>query len=250
MLLSLTELFKRSLKLYRENIWLMLGYATWLLVPFAAMIALSYAPEHWLTTTGAILAGAVELFFAFWVSILLIKLSVQLIENKPLDTKTLHLESTQRLPAFLGVVFLQAIIFIGGILLFVAPGLLFLVWYGFAQPIAILEDKRGMQALADSKEMVRGRFFKVAGRLVGGPLAVGIIYSSVAALVIMLVASFAGIDPLTVFDQNKAPIWAETIQIVGEVIAMPWVAVYMTMLYLDLKKNPFKKELENTCDAG
>jgi hypothetical protein len=247
MLLTPQELFRRSLLLYKNNLWLLLGYAAWLFVPFAIIIALSYASGHWLITAAAILVGAIELFFAFWISILLTKLTAQLIEGKKVDQKTLHIETTQRLPAYLGVVFLQAVIFLGGLLLFVAPGILFAIWYSLAQPIAVLDNKRGMQALADSKELVRGRFLKVAGRLIAGPLAIGLIYSVVAALIIVIVSSLMHIDPLSVFSAKEAPLWAETIQIIGEVIVLPWVAAYMTMLYLDLKAHPFKKELENTC---
>jgi len=53
----------------------------------------------------------------------------------------------------------------GGFLLFVIPGIVFTVWFCFAQFVLVREDLRGMDALLKSREYVRGKGGKVALRL-------------------------------------------------------------------------------------
>jgi len=65
----------------------------------------------------------------------------------------------------LWVGFLTGFIISGGFLLCIIPGLIFMVWFFFAQFIVIKEDVRGMGALLKSKEYVRGEWFNVALRL-------------------------------------------------------------------------------------
>lgn len=68
------------------------------------------------------------------------------------------------LPLF-WVWFLSAFIIGGGTALLVIPGIIFMVWFFFAQFILVEEDTRGMSALLKSREYVKGEWFKVALRL-------------------------------------------------------------------------------------
>jgi len=53
----------------------------------------------------------------------------------------------------------------GGFMLLVIPGIVFMVWFCFAQFVLVCEDSRGMDALLKSKEYIRGEWFNVALRL-------------------------------------------------------------------------------------
>lgn len=61
--------------------------------------------------------------------------------------------------------FLTGFIICGGFMLFIIPGIIFMVWFFFAQFILIKEDAHGMDALLKSREYVRGEWFNVALRL-------------------------------------------------------------------------------------
>ena len=61
--------------------------------------------------------------------------------------------------------FLTGFIICGGFILFVIPGIIFMVWFFFAQFILVKEDVHGMNALLKSREYVRGEWFNVALRL-------------------------------------------------------------------------------------
>lgn len=61
--------------------------------------------------------------------------------------------------------FLAGFIVTGGFLLFIIPGVIFTVWFCFAQFVLVREDYRGMDALLKSREYIRGDWFNVALRL-------------------------------------------------------------------------------------
>ena len=61
---------------------------------------------------------------------------------------------------------LTGFIVAGGYILLLIPGIIFTVWFFFAQFVLAGENVRGMEALLKSKEYVRGQWFNVALRLV------------------------------------------------------------------------------------
>jgi hypothetical protein len=63
------------------------------------------------------------------------------------------------------VFLLTCFIVTGGYLLFIIPGILFTVWFFFAQFVLPGEGVRGMEALLKSREYVRGQWLNVALRL-------------------------------------------------------------------------------------
>jgi hypothetical protein len=67
--------------------------------------------------------------------------------------------------AFIWLFSLLGYIVPGGFLLFLVPGVIFMVWFAFAQFILPNEGENGMNALLKSKEYVKGYWFDVFGRL-------------------------------------------------------------------------------------
>jgi len=97
----------------------------------------------------------------------------------------------QRLGSFLWVSLLVWFMIAGGSLLLLIPGLVFSVWFLFAQFILAREDARGMDALLKSRAYVAGRGWPVFGRLLlGGLLVAGI---SVVLAPIPLLGSLVGL---------------------------------------------------------
>jgi hypothetical protein len=70
------------------------------------------------------------------------------------------------------VAFLIGFIYSGGLLLFIVPGIIFLVWFSLAPFILISEDTKGMDALLKSKEYIKGKWWSVFGRF----LFFGLVY--------------------------------------------------------------------------
>jgi hypothetical protein len=68
-------------------------------------------------------------------------------------------------PAFLWVAVMQFVPAYIGLRLFVIPGVLVFLWLYFAEFALVFDGRRGFLAITRSYELIRGRFFKVATRI-------------------------------------------------------------------------------------
>jgi hypothetical protein len=105
--------------------------------------------------------------------------------------ESLRLSLVGLLPT-LGVVLLQLLLVLGGMLLLVLPGLVALVWLFFAWP-AQLEGLGPLAAMRRSVQLVRGRFFQVAG-VVGATLASVLVFVLLTGILMAVVMNLAGAD--------------------------------------------------------
>ena len=69
-------------------------------------------------------------------------------------------------PAFFFILLLQVLAIVVGAVLLVVPGLLAYVWLYFSQYALVFDNQRSWPALLHSRDLMRGRFFKVATRIV------------------------------------------------------------------------------------
>lgn len=108
-------------------------------------------------------AGVLNYLLTFAVSIALLIFTDKFLSNKK---AIFSFEEISRvfLPA-LFITILVALISIGGFLLFIVPGIIFMVWYAFAMYIVVLEKKSGIGVLKESRELSRGRFWQILSRL-------------------------------------------------------------------------------------
>lgn len=111
----------------------------------------------------------------------------------------------QRIGSFIWLFTLLGFIITGGFLLLFIPGILFGVWFAFAQFILAREDVRGMDALLKSKAYVRNRWFDVFLRL----------------FVIWIVSIIVSMVPLV------GPILS--------ILFMPFMMIFAYLVYEDLR---------------
>jgi hypothetical protein len=104
-------------------------------------------------------------------------------------------------PAFALVVLLQWLATLVGFALLVVPGLLAYVWLYFAQYSVVFDDRHSWVALLFSRDLMRGRFFKVAMRVVVF-LAVWSGYNSWTATLFVAVSLLLG--PVSVITNSIA----------------------------------------------
>lgn len=112
---------------------------------------------------------------------------------------------------FLWTSILSALIIIIGLILFIIPGLVFLVWYFFATYIVLFEGESGWTALQKSKKYVQGRFWPLAGRLallIGGAIVVSLlsqgIFRQLSGLVSwLLIGPFATAYTVKLYEDFK-----------------------------------------------
>lgn len=95
---------------------------------------------------------------------------------------------------FIWVQILSGIIVFIGFLLLIIPGLIWAVWYCFAAMVVVLEGKRGMNALRQSKQYAKGNWWKIALRSIGLAFLAGIasvLLAMVLGPIVNLVIVFA-----------------------------------------------------------
>uniref|UniRef100_A0A831XM04 Zinc finger/thioredoxin putative domain-containing protein n=1 Tax=Geobacter metallireducens TaxID=28232 RepID=A0A831XM04_GEOME len=126
--------------------------------------------------------------------------------DETLDTRAAFAVSREKLLPFALVSFLVSFIITGGYLLFVIPGIIFSVWFFFANFVIFDDDTRGMSALLKSRAYTAGRWFDVFLRLV-------VIWACLAVVGAIPVAGLL----LTL-------------------VAIPYVMVYQALLFKDLKE--------------
>lgn len=152
--------------------------------------------------------GSALLSLLFYI--FLYRFIYSVVSNETIDVRLVVNQSWKRITKlFITNVFMVGLILIGFILL-VIPGLIFLVWYYFAPIIAVIEDPK-LDALKTSKNLVRGTFWPVTGRIV--------LFSGIALLPGLLL-------------QQLSPYLSLVWQ-----IFTPYFSLVTLLFYLDLKSS-------------
>jgi TRAP-type mannitol/chloroaromatic compound transport system permease small subunit len=126
---------------------------------------------------------------------------------------------------------LRALIVIAGFALLVIPGIIFLVEFCFADWIALLEGKQGMEALHISRGRVRGRGWAVLGRLIGITL--------ISAIAMAAISFLVGITPLPVFVAN----------ILILLFVMPFSLMLSYVLYEDMASAETSENMDSDANT-
>lgn len=82
------------------------------------------------------------------------------------ETIEVYREAIRLTPSFLWIALIQVIAISVGFVLLVIPGLFALVWLYLAPYALVFDDRRSWQALLYSRDLMRGRLFKVAVRII------------------------------------------------------------------------------------
>jgi len=120
---------------------------------------------------------------------------------------------------FIWTAFLVAAAAVGGIILFLIPGIIFLIWFSFSTCIVVAEDKSGIPAMKRSKHLVEGRWWNVFSKIIMFGLAV-ILFIFAAGIGIFLLSG------------QWMPDWLS--EIISFLIA-PFSAIYSFLIYEKLR---------------
>ena len=219
------DLFKRAWEIYKRRAWVLIGiYVLSLVLVLAAFgicLGLGYLVGALLHEGGEVLpasgvvAGIVGGIIIFtWGAAAVI----YAVADEDLGLKGAFGKGGATIWPFMWLISLVGYIVPGGFLLFVLPGVLFSVWFAFAQFIFVAEGRRGMDCLLRSKEYVRGLWTEVFLRL---------LLVWLASLVIGFVPV---IGPLLSF------------------LFIPYVMIFIWLLYNDVKD--LKGEVTYSTAAG
>lgn len=169
---GLGELFGRTFQMFKRRLLVLVGINLLgaLLVFIASFVFQSglgmlqaMFGENLVT---AIIIGLLAFFFSLLAISWIAGATICAIVDADAGVKEALNSGFQKTAPFLWVFTLLGFILGGGYLAFFLPGLLFTVWFIFAQYIIATEDSRGMVALLKSREYVRDYGWEVCARIV------------------------------------------------------------------------------------
>ena len=130
----------------------------------------------------------------------------------------------ERFGTVLGATILQTLIIIGGFILFIIPGLIFIAWYFATINVVMVEGRGTFAALGRSKSLTAGSVGKILGTLILAGLAI-LLVQFVVGLILALVI------PALRTNSNISAIESSIVSI----FIYPLVTVVVTLLYYDLR---------------
>jgi len=227
-------LIKTTWELYRRNFALYVGYSAWILLPTAALFLLDATIGENAGFGLAIALNVILIIVAAWVAIVMTQLTAGIVTGQKIKLEKISESSLQRLSPVVWVALIVSLVELAGFVVLIIPGIVFSIWYGFAQIDTALGFHRGIASLAASRELVRGRFWSVLGRLWGGMLSFGVIYIILSYAVVAMIELVTS-GTVTLFSDSPS-LAAQMFSSIFDSIAMPIFVIYPTLLYLDLKK--------------
>ncbi len=240
-------LLKESLALYRAHPWTFFGYAAWLLLPFAAIILTEFIPNEAAQAGLVVTAIIAAIWLSIWVSIILLMYSDNIANKKLVNLQDLQREAIPKMWPLILVGLLVALLTMGGLILLIIPGIIFMVWYSLAELIVVFEDKRGMAALSASRELFRGRCWKALWTVFGGPFIIGLVYAVVYGVLFYLIATLTGVGMEAMFTETGFEsefLWVTVLDAIIEILVFPWIVIYTVLAYREMKKSHKPKTLE------
>ncbi|MEI6510878.1 MAG: hypothetical protein WCO25_02430 [Candidatus Uhrbacteria bacterium] len=243
---SVPNLLRASFQLYRTHAKLFVGYVSWLLLSYAAIVLVTLIPNEGVRMGLGLAVELADGMLWLFIGVIMIVLTHQLGNGKEIDTNVVPLYALSALGSFAWVGLLQALTVAGGFLLLVIPGLIFLVWFGFAQQALLLDGKRGLDALSASRDLAKGRFFVAALYQLGGPVLVGIAYLVVLSLAYVALSALTH-TPIEDIFGDTPPLWADMLGTIGNIFLLPMLSIYGVMAYKEMKTSvPAKTEPANS----
>ncbi len=159
-LMPVGQLFSESWKLYKRRF---LVLATLIAIPDLLTLV-----GQLFYLNGTTLSGILSLII-FWLALASFVPALAGIVTA-LSSDTSFFDSfRQGMRSFfplLWVGILLGLIFWGGMIMFIIPGVMMMVWFSFSGFTFVIEGKRGLNALLQSREYVRGYWWALFGRVV------------------------------------------------------------------------------------
>jgi len=239
---SASDILLQSVRLYKTNAATIGGYLAWLLLPFAGLILVDLVPNEETAAVLGIFLVLIQIVLSIWISLFLIRLVQDLSKNIKPDVPELQRKIRGWIGPLLIVTVLTTLSIIGGLLLLIIPGIMFFIWFSFAQISVVLDGKRGMDALSHSRSLVKGRFFKTAWMVLSGPIFSLILYTLILATIVATISLLTG-QNLDAALAESPPAWIIVIDMLGQLfILLPILLIYHVLVYEEFKKPRSEKE--------
>lgn len=133
------------------------------------------------------------LIFTVWVTIRLTDRVLRLTADKKPQTAAEESKTgTSLFFPYFWVKILVGLITFGGFVLLIIPGIYLTVLLSMSDILVLDQGKRGFQAIAGSRELIRGRWWPTFGRSLAAAVLFGILLTAVMAVLVFLLTQITG----------------------------------------------------------
>jgi len=240
MLISVTDIIKKSWDLYAKH-WRDLSvYVLLLFLPTLILLIIGvitvyltmYLPASALINdiiTLVIMLASV--LFGLWASLAL----MQAVKSLLLDSQSLSWKESfaKTLPFLSPVIYisiLTTLVVVGGTLLLIIPGIIFMAWYLFTAQEVLFNGQRGISAMRGSKKLVTGRWWSIVWRA-SAPTIIFIAISVAIQQIIIIPFTFLNSAINLQLAQN-------IISSLANAVFTPLTVTAMVILYFNAKETP------------
>jgi hypothetical protein len=166
---------------------------------------------------GSLVAALISVIITAMLQAAILRAAAQATIGDPVDAEESYRFGFKRLGSVILVSVLVGLAVIGGFILLVIPGLIFLVFLSVSVPVLIVENRRGTDALSRSWNLVKGHFWHAVGVIIVAGLITGIVGG--------IIGSIGG----------NAWVVRWIFSAIGSIITAPFTALVSVLLYLDLR---------------
>jgi len=253
MLIGIVDIIKNSVEFYIKNWKKFAIYLPILFIPTIILVGLGiFSVNYGFLTEGlqitstllVVVASIAGVLFNIWVTIALSKTIKKIHHNEPIEDwkKTISNNSYLIWPVLLTSIMTTVLVVIGSIL-FLIPGILFFIWYVFTFHTVIFDNKRGIEALKASKELVVGRWWQIFWRIVIPGLSFGILLAILNNILMIPVNYYL------ITDTVPYKIAISILSAITNIFITPLVSYSIILLYFSAKENPIKQNLATIEEA-
>jgi hypothetical protein len=166
---------------------------------------------------GALITALISVIISAMLQAAILRAAAQATIGDPVDPQESYRFGFKRLGSVILVSLLVGLVVVGGFILLVIPGLIFLVFLSVSVPVLIVENRRGRAALSRSWNLVKGHFWHAVGVIIVAGLITGIIGG--------IIGSIGG----------SAWVVRWIFSSIGTIITAPFTSLVSVLLYLDLR---------------
>ena len=239
---GLGDILSAAFQIYRDNAANLIMIVAVVVVPLTFISAFFYGVVFDPTpnvdvdlTNGTVEIASRSAFEGFFVGILvaaigviiwtvleaaLVRGAAQGTIGDPVDMDASYKWGFARFGSVLLVSILVGLAVLGGLILFIIPGIIFGVMFAVSIPALVVENKRGTEAMSRSWNLVKGHFWHALGVIFVAGILTGIVAGIIRAI------GFAISD-------NWFVDWI--FQAIAQIIVAPFSALVGVLLYLDLR---------------
>lgn len=212
------------------------GYVAWLLIPTIALLFADGLPSPY-SDTLSLIASVLSLALGLWINAaiaLYVGVVVTSEEGDTINFSILSQRAWDKVPGLFMIQALSGLAIMLGSLCLIIPGVIAWVWTALASQQYLLSSKGVIESLKMSRELTRGRFMPMLGRLLVANLCLsGLI---VLAFGLYVLAGLHGSATLLIPTLQAWPGWLEAGFSLISLPLIPVSAIFNIMLYFAVKR--------------